>query len=358
VSGLRYAIGSYEFHPEEFFPRALFDQITETRVNRPEAIAAEAAARQRRETLTAEGRLVILAADHPARMVLGVGDDPTAMGNRWHLLARILRVITAAEFDGVMATPDIIEELLVVNHLEKRLGGQGFLDHRVLLGCMNRGGLSGAVFELDDRMTGYTPEGIAAMRLDGAKVMFRLDPAAPESLSTIDYCVGAINACHARGIPVFLEALYVERSGGKIKMVQEADALIKVVSVATGLGTSTALTWLKIPYCQGFDRVARATTCPILMLGGEARGDPTGILEEFAAGMRAGASVRGALVGRNVTFPGKDDPRAVALAVSGIVHGGLSAQEAADRLAEARGQEMDRFTRLLGPGVRSGAARG
>jgi len=73
--------------------------------------------------------------------------------------------------------------------------------------------------------------------------------------------------------------------------------------------------------------------------------------------MRAGASVRGALVGRNVTFPGNDDPRAVALAVSGIIHGGLSAQEAADRLAEARGAEMDRFTRLLGPAIPRGDAR-
>ena len=332
--------------PEGFFPRALFDRITEVRVTRPEAIEEEAATRRRRERLTTDGRLTILAADHPARMVLGVGGDPAAMGNRWGLLARILRVLTSDEFDGVMATPDIIEELLIVNRLDKELGGPGFLDHKVLLGCMNRGGLAGAVFELDDRMTGYTPERIAALRLDGAKMMFRLDPGDPASLWTIEYCVRAINECHGRGIPVFLEALYIERADGKPKAAKHADALIKVVSVATGLGASTALTWLKIPYCADYDRVARATTCPILMLGGEARGDPTGILEEFAAGIKAGASVRGALVGRNVTFPGRDDPRAVALAVTAIVHRGLSAAEAAAYLAEVRGREMDRFTRL------------
>jgi DhnA family fructose-bisphosphate aldolase class Ia len=345
MSGLRYEIGAYEFRPEEFLPRSLFDRVTEVRVTAPEVIAEEAAARRRRPRLTVDGRLTILAADHPARMVLGVGDNPTAMGNRWHLLARILRVISAEGFDGVMATPDIVEELLILNRLDQDRGGPGFLDGKVILGCMNRGGLAGAVFELDDRMTGFTAERIAALGLDGAKMMFRLDPADPASLATIEYCVRAINECHNRRIPVFLEALYVERVDGKPKQAKTADALVRVVSVATGLGASTALTWLKIPYCEDYARVAQATTCPILMLGGESRGDPTGILQEFAAGMRAGAAVRGALVGRNVTFPGKDDPRAVALAVSGIVHRGLSAEEALALLVAARGQEMDRFTR-------------
>ncbi|HEY3249265.1 MAG TPA: hypothetical protein VGK88_13380, partial [bacterium] len=120
---LRYALGTFEFHPGEFFPRELFDRITETRVTRPEIVAEEAQARQRRSALTLDGRLAILAADHPARMVVGVGDDPVAMGNRWHLLARILRVITAEEFDGLMTTPDILEDLLIVNRLDRELGG-------------------------------------------------------------------------------------------------------------------------------------------------------------------------------------------------------------------------------------------
>jgi len=343
----REGTGTDEFHPEAFFPRELFDRVTDTRVTRPEVVAEEARARRRRPALTRDGRLTILAADHPARMVLRVGDDPVAMGSRYRLLARILRVLTAEEFDGVMATPDILEELLIVNRLDKELGGGGFLDHKVLIGCMNRGGLAGAVFELDDRLTAFTPEQIAARRLDGAKVMFRLEPREAASLDAIVYCVEAINACHARGIPVFLEALMVERVDGTYTTLKTPEALIKVVNVAAGLGASSALTWLKIPYCDGYERVAEATTCPILMLGGESRGDPTGLLQEFAAGMRAGSTVRGALVGRNVTFPGREDPLAVALAVDAIVHRGFTAEQAAAHLAEVRGRGMDRFTRLL-----------
>jgi len=139
----------------------------------------------------------------------------------------------------------------------------------------------------------------------------------------------------------------VERADDKYRTLKSAEALIKIVNVASGLGSASALTWLKIPYCDGYERVAEATTCPILMLGGESRGDPTGILEEFAAGMRAGNTVRGALVGRNVTYPGKDDPLAVALAVDAIVHRGLGADEAAAYLGEVRGRGMDRFTRLF-----------
>ncbi len=337
----------FEFHAEDYLPRELFDRITDTRVTRPEVVAEEARERQRRSRLTRDGRLTILAADHPARMVVGVGDDPLAMGNRWGLLARILRVITAAEFDGVMATPDIMEELFILNRLDRELGGPGFLDHKVLVGCMNRGGLAGAAFELDDRMTAYTAEQIAARRLDGAKVMFRLEPRETASLDAMMYCVEAINACHHRGIPVFLEALMAERADGNYKTLKSAEALIKVVSVASGLGAASALTWLKLPYCDGYERVAEATTCPILMLGGESRGDPAGLLQEFASGMRAGGTVRGALVGRNVMYPGKDDPLAVALAVDAIVHRGFTAGEAAAYLAEVRGRGMDRFTRLL-----------
>lgn len=344
---VRDASGPYVFHPEAFFPRNLFERITDTRITRPEVVAEEARTRQRRARLARDGKLTILAADHPARMVLGAGDDPLAMGSRWTLLGRILRVVTSEEFDGLMTTPDIMEELFILNRLDKELGGPGFLDNKVLIGCMNRGGLAGAAFEMDDRMTAFTPEQIASRRLDGAKVMFRLEPREPASLDTIMYCVEAINACHGRGIPVFLEALMVERADGRYKILRTPEALIKVVNVATGLGASSALTWLKIPYCEGYERVAEATTCPILMLGGESRGEPTGILEEFAAGMRAGSTVRGALVGRNVTYPGMDDPLAVALAVDAIVHRGATAEEAAVYLAEVRGRGMDRFTRLL-----------
>jgi DhnA family fructose-bisphosphate aldolase class Ia len=121
--------------------------------------------------------------------------------------------------------------------------------------------------------------------------------------------------------------------------------MIKVVGVATALGDSSQQIWLKIPYCDGYERVAKATTCPILMLGGESVGDPTGIFKEFTKGMASGKNVRGALVGRNVLYPGNEDPFAVADAVSGIVHQNFTAEKALQHLATARGQGMQTLTK-------------
>ncbi|MDR7543110.1 MAG: aldolase [Armatimonadota bacterium] len=343
-----YDIGSYTFAPEAFFPRDLFERITETRVRDPDVVEDEARRRQRRAHLAPDGRLVILAADHPARYITAVGDDPLLMGSRWGLLGRILRVLTAPDVDGVMTTPDIMEELFIVNRFVREAGGRPFLDGRVLVGCTNRGGLAGTAFEMDDRMTAYTPERLAQMRLDGAKMMFRLDPSEPACLDTIEACARAIDRLYDLGIPAFVECLPVRKSEGRYTVLKSAPELVKVIGVATALGKSSLGTWLKVPYCERYELVAQATTCPILMLGGEARGDPTGLLIELAAGMRAGAAIRGALVGRNVTFPGREDPRAVAAAVAGIVHRGWDAREALAALPAQRGVQMDYFTSLPG----------
>ncbi len=339
--------GQPAFRPDVYFPRPLFDRITEIRVRRPEVVMEESVSRARAPGLTRDGRLMLLAADHPARMVLRAGTDPMAMGSRWWLLARVLRVLTAPECDGMMATPDIIEDLLIANRIVKEAGGQGFVDGKVLVGCMNRGGLAGSAFELDDRMTAFTPERIAALHLDGAKMMFRLDPKEPASLDTLAACAAAVTACQALGVTVFLEAMMVSTSARGIEVVKTADALIQAINVASGLGASSARTWLKVPYVPGFERVAVATTLPMLILGGESRGDPALLLTEIADAMRAGPAVRGALVGRGLTYPGHEDPRAAAAAVGAVVHDGLSVNEATARMREARGQEFDRFTRLV-----------
>lgn len=345
---MAYSVKGYQFDYEKFFPRDIFDEITEVRVERPDVILEAARARKRRVSLTIDGKLTILAADHPARMVNSYGDEPVRMANRQEYLGRVLRVVASPGVDGVMGTTDIIEDLLIVDYLVQEQGGPSFLDERVILGSMNRSGLAGSAWELDDRYTCFSADSIAALNLDGAKVMFRLALEDPNSNLCLDYTANAVNACVALGIPIFIEALLVQNEGGKWRIQKNADALVKVVGVATALGETSRLTWLKIPYCDEYERVARATTCPTLMLGGESRGDPTGTLQEFATGIRAGASIRGALVGRNVTYPGPDDPLAVALAINDIVHEQIPAEQAVELLMSKRDQDLDALTKWLG----------
>ena len=87
---------------------------------------------------------MIVAADHPARGALAVGSRPTAMNSRTDLLDRLRAALADPGVDGVLATADILDDLLLL----------GALEDKVVFSSMNRGGLAGAQFELDDRMTG------------------------------------------------------------------------------------------------------------------------------------------------------------------------------------------------------------
>jgi DhnA family fructose-bisphosphate aldolase class Ia len=341
----KYAVGDYVFDLKKFFPDSLFRAITEVRVNSPEVIRQEAAARKKREKLTRDGRLTILAADHPARMVNRSGDDPIAMSDRQEYLGRVLRIATNRDFDGIMATTDVIEDLFIDNHLVKKGGGPSFLDEKVLLGSMNRGGLAGTAFEMDDTFTCFSVDSLRLLRLDGAKTMFRLDVTSPDSARTMLYNTHIINELNRYEIPCFLEALFVTADG--FKMQKSVAEMVKIIGVASAMGDSSRNLWLKIPYCEEYPRVVRATTLPLLMLGGESKGDPTGTIGEFVEGMKAGANVRGALVGRNILFPGKDDPLAAALAVSRVVHAGASTEEAIAHLMKSRGIDLDALTRFI-----------
>lgn len=160
-------VSDYKFNLQVFFPERIFRTITDVRVNDPAIIQKSALRRKRRLKLTSDGRLAILACDHPARGITKSGSDPLLMGNRQEYLGRILRVVSSPEFDGVMGTTDILEDLLIVDQLMVERGGRSFLDNKVMIGCMNRGGLSGASFEMDDRFTSFTAESINRLQLDG-----------------------------------------------------------------------------------------------------------------------------------------------------------------------------------------------
>src|SRR5690349_13337638 len=106
--------------------------LVRTRALRPEAVAEAAAIRRRRPSLLGDaGRLMLIAADHPARAALGVRGRPTAMASRVDLLDRLQVALARPGVDGVLGTPDVLEDLLLL----------GALDGKVVVGSMNRGGL-------------------------------------------------------------------------------------------------------------------------------------------------------------------------------------------------------------------------
>src|SRR5207249_3142395 len=93
---------------------------------------------------------------------------------------------------GVMATMDILEDLLVLNDLAAETKRLTFLDEKLLIASLNRGGLAGAVWEMDDPMTGPTPADCKAWGFDGAKILLRICDDEPGSLKTIAATAQAI----------------------------------------------------------------------------------------------------------------------------------------------------------------------
>jgi DhnA family fructose-bisphosphate aldolase class Ia len=308
------------FDDKEFLPASALTRITELRLADPGYAARIARNRKRRKLLAPDGRLNILAADHPARRVTKVGDDPLRMADRHSYLARIVRVLQSNTVDGVMATMDILEDLLIFHQLLGEAGGPALLDDRLLIASLNRGGLAAAAWEMDDPITGPSAHTCAAMDLDGAKLLLRICDEEPDSLKTLLYCAQAITEMNGVRLPTFLEPLPVVKSNGGYRVIKTPEALAKVVGVASALGDSSSYLWLKLPYCDHYEVVARATTLPILLLGGESIGDATPLLREIEAGLSSGSNVRGALVGRNVLYPGQEDPLVVAQAAGAIIH--------------------------------------
>jgi hypothetical protein len=310
------------FSSAQFLSDILIARVTDKRVTDPGYSLRVAMGRKRRDQLAPSGRLNILAADHPARRVTKVADDVLAMTNRRDYLARIIRVLSSPTVDGIMATMDILEDLLAIDGLGREEGAPALLDGKLLIASLNRGGLAGVSWEIDDPITGATPETCTAWKLDGAKILLRIADDDTGALKTMLASAHAISQCNALGVPMFLEPLPVVHGDKGWTVVKTAEALARIVGVASALGDSSRYLWLKLPYCDRFEVVARATTLPILLLGGESAGDPTKFLRELESALAAGPNVRGALVGRNVLYPGDGDPLEVAEAAGAIIHSG------------------------------------
>ncbi len=309
------------FVPKEFLPSAMISQLTELRVSDPERSFRLAQMRRRRTQLTLDGKLNILAADHPARRVLAVGTEPLGMADRHDYLGRIVRVLDQDDVDGIMATMDILEDLLVLDALRVDAGHRPLLDEKLLIPSMNRGGLQSVSWEMDDPMTGASALTVAGWNFDGAKVLLRICDDERDSLKTIMATTRVINDMNAIRLPLFLEPLHAAKTADGYKIIKTPEALAGVVSVASALGDSSRYLWLKLPFCVNYEVVTRATTLPIVLLGGESTGDAGQFMRELKAGLGAGANVRGVMVGRNVLYPGSADPGEVAAEVGRIVHG-------------------------------------
>jgi DhnA family fructose-bisphosphate aldolase class Ia len=285
--------------------------LTDIRARQPGRIAEAWTNRVRRPLLGDDGRLLIVAADHPARGALGVRDDPMAMASRLELLDRLATAVARPGVDGVLGTADILDDLLLM----------GVLDDRVVIGSMNRGGIQGATFEFDDRFTGYTPVEIEARGLEGGKMLTRVCLGDPGTVATLEATAHAVSELADRRLMAMVEPFLSVHDGGRVRNLLDPESTIKSIHIAQGLGASSAYTWMKLPVVDDLERVMDATTLPTLLLGGDPTGDPEDTYASWGKAL-ALPSVRGLVVGRALLFPPDGDVAAAVDIAGELVHGG------------------------------------
>lgn len=299
-----------------------FARLRDVRALQPELIAETFARRRRRPVLRGDSRLFIIAADHPARGALSVGSDRMAMGDRYGLLERLALALSHPGVDGVLGTPDIIDDLALL----------GVLDDKVVVGSMNRGGLQGARFEMNDRYTAYDVPTMLDRGVDFAKALIRIDLDDPDTAGTLAATAAVVTAASAARMPIMLEPFVSRRRDGRIVNDLTTDAVIRSIAIASALGSDSSFTWMKLPVVDEMERVMASTTLPTLLLGGDTGEDPD---RRFASWQRALAlpGVRGLTVGRTLLFPPDGDVLGAVDVAARMVHPSMS-ETPADDLGE------------------------
>jgi hypothetical protein len=194
-------------------------ELLHVRATNPGAIRQAYATRKRRPQLLSDnGTLFLIAADQEDLL------------DRRTLLERLLIALADPAVDGVIGTPDVVEELLLL----------GALHDKVVFGSMTR----------DDRFTGYDARTLVDCGLDGGKMLLRLAGTVPTS----QVCADAVTELAAYGLVAMIE------------LQEDPASLARAVTIASGLGTTSAHTWLKLPPTSSA-AVLAATTLPVVLGG-------------------------------------------------------------------------------------------
>lgn len=291
-------------------------ELLRLRASKPNLIFELYKQRKRRvELLTGTDPLFLIAADHPARGDIEIRSDSVAMASRRSLLDRMLIALANPAVDGMLGSPDIVEDLLLLGEIT----GNRFLDDRLVIGSMNRGGLAGADWTIDDRFTAYTAESIVNFGLDGGKMLLRIVDTDSATAPTIEACAKAVSDLASARVMAMVEPLPYEQDGnGQLHLLRDSASLARAACVGAGLGHTSAFTWLKMPASSEPEIVYGATTLPSLVLGGKPERDFSGELSSWGDTLLHPA-VRGLIVGRVLLYPADGDVEAAVASASSLL---------------------------------------
>jgi Cgl0159-like len=104
----------------------------------------------------------------------------------------------------------------------------------------------------------------------------------------------------------------------RARLRKDSPALARAITIASGLGTTSAHTWLKMPSCDEPEVVFSPTSLPCVVVGGVPGPDPAADLASWGRTLRE-PTVRGLVVGRSLLYPPDNDVFAAVDAAARVV---------------------------------------
>jgi DhnA family fructose-bisphosphate aldolase class Ia len=221
--------------------------------------------------------MIVLAADHRARGIVTV--------ERYDAWLGALRA-ALPHCDGLMATVKPLADL-----------APELRDDQTTWLSLNRTGLAGTPFELDDRAVA-TCERAADAGCTGVKHMTRIDRSDPVTAGALELLGRVLEAARVLRLETMVEALTWWEGG----IDRTPDGIVAAAVVAHDMGASV----LKVPIpaaragperADAVERIVASVGVPVLFLGGP-RDDRRALLGEIADAVAGGAA--GMAIGRAV----------------------------------------------------------
>jgi hypothetical protein len=119
-------------------------------------------------------------------------------------------------------------------------------------------------------------------------------------------CAHAVSDLAGKQLMAMVEPFISHRVDGRVRNDLTPDAMTRAITVASGLGATSAYTWLKVPVVDEMERVMAASSLPALLLGGEVPEDPDAAFESWQKAL-ALPTVKGIVAGRSLLYPSDDD---------------------------------------------------
>jgi len=244
---------------------------------------------------------MVLAADHRARGVMTI----ERYGDYLVALAEAL-----PHCDGILATAQPLGDLARLGHLQT--------DQHTYL-SVNRTGLAGTAFELDDRLVASVSRA-ARDGWSGVKLMTRIDSTDPGGAAALELLGQVLEDARTADLEAMIEPVWW-RDG---KMSRVTVDIVAAAVIAHDIGAPL----LKVPVpdepagperIRAVDRVVGSVGVPVLFLGGPHRApDGGGVVDEARDVMAGGGA--GLAIGRAILE--EASPSTTARELAEVVHGG------------------------------------